>query len=193
MGALALGAGLLGSLFGGHGSKTDRKFELGAFGQLQDLMFNAKDKGNSEFTAGQGGLDSAMKYFQSLLSGDRSTIEGAIAPQVSALTGQAQQQKETESQFGNRSGGTNAANQMTTERISGEISNLINSLIPGAAQELGALGTTREGIGLQALGLDESAAANLAALAGHSKTSAQGVEAGLGQNIGQYLSLLFNG
>lgn len=174
---------------GGHSANTDRKFQLGAFGDLNSLMYNTKAKGNSEFTAGGAGLDSAMKYFQSLLSGDRSTISGAISPEISTLTGQAQQDKQTQSEFGNRSGGTNASNQQTSDRISGEITNLINSLIPGAAQELGTLGATREGLGLEALNLSESAASNLASLAGHSKEVANASSAQTGQDIGQLIAL----
>ncbi len=174
---------------GGHSSHTDRKFQLDAWGKLQSLAGQESKIGKSEVAAGQGGLDSAMKYFQSLLSGDRSKIAGAIAPAVSTLTNQSQQERQTQSEFGNRSGGTNAANQQTTERVSGEITNLINSLIPDAAKELGTLGTAREGLGLESLGLSGSLLEALSAQAGHSKEVAQGSEAQIGQDIGQLIAL----
>lgn len=138
-------AGLFG--LGGSASGTDRGTELGAWGTLSDLSNFGKNKG--EKAIGQ-----ASTYWSDILSGDPTKTAQAIAPQSKIIAGQAEQQRKTTSEFGNRSGGTNAANQMIDTNSAAAIQNLINSLIPQAASHL-------ENIGGMELNLGAGTAATL--------------------------------
>ena len=62
-------------------------------------------------TQGQGLMTGAGNFITSLMKGDPKKIAQLLAPQMSAAQKEGQQAKQTMSQFGNRSGGTNAAAQ----------------------------------------------------------------------------------
>lgn len=130
---------------GGEASKTDRSKELGAWGTLGDVgTFGSK--------SGQKNAGAAGDYWQAILSGDKDKIAKAIAPQTQVIQGQAQQKKNQVAEFGNRSGGSNASSQMIDTEANKEVQDLINTLIPQAATNLGNLGTQELSIGENAAG-----------------------------------------
>jgi hypothetical protein len=157
-------AGLFG--IGGSAAKTDRTQQLGNWGTLSNLTQTNTNIGTSNVGAGTGNVNSGTNYFQSLLSNKPGAVAQAVAPQVSAITGQAQQQRQQASEFGNRSGGTNAGQQAVTSQTSGEIGNLINSLIPGAASNLEQTGLSQEQLGLTSLSQAGTNAGTLGSLIG---------------------------
>jgi hypothetical protein len=156
----------MGGLFGigGSSTKTDRTTQLGSWGDLSSLTGTTSSIGGSGTATGQANTQAGTNYFSSLLSNQPGVISQAVAPQVSALTGQAQQQRQQTSEFGNRSGGTTASQQATTSQTSGQISNLINSLIPGAASNLENVGVQQQGLGLTAFGEAGATAGELGTL-----------------------------
>lgn len=125
-------AGLFG--LGGSAVNTDRNQELGAWGTLSDLSNYGKNQGTKN-------TNQASTYWSDILSGDPTKTAAAIAPQSKIIAGQAEQQRKTTSEFGNRSGGTNATNQMIDTNSAAAIQNLINSLIPQAASHLEKIGS----------------------------------------------------
>jgi len=149
---------------GGSSAKTDRNNQLASWGSLSSLTNQNQTIGGQNTAAGQGNVNTGTSFFQSLLSNKPGAVAQAVQPQVSALTGQAQQQRQQQAEFGNRAGGTNAAQQATTSQTSGEISTLINSLIPGAAQALTSTGLQQENLGLTALSNAGSTAGTLGSL-----------------------------
>lgn len=103
---------------------------------------------------GEGDTTAASTYFNNLLTDPTK----ALAPEIAADNGQIEQQRLTNSEFGNRSGGTNASTQAAEGAGRGDIIKLMAGEQGKAAGELGTLGTTLTGQGAGALG-DE---ANLA-------------------------------
>lgn len=99
--------------------------------------------GVANFGVGQGESDilKAQNFWSSILSGDPAKISQVLGPEMSAINKKGQQQKMTNAQFGNRSGGTNASNQTIGDRTSSGIQSLIGNLTGGAASSLGSLGS----------------------------------------------------
>lgn len=87
--------------------------------------------------AGLGDVNDASKFYRGIMGGDTSVI----APQISAIQKQGSQALQTASQFGNRSGGTNATVQMSQDSTRASINDLIAQLTGTGASTLATLGT----------------------------------------------------
>ncbi len=114
----------LSSLFGGNSTVNNAGNSLLA-------------TGSSATNSGLGDLNTASQFYHSLLSGDTSSI----APQVNSIQKQGQQNLNTLSQFGNRSGGTNAAAQQSGDNTRASINDLIKSLTSSGAAGLSSIGS----------------------------------------------------
>jgi hypothetical protein len=99
---------------------------------------------------GEGDITNASNFDNALLAGDPAKTAQMLAPQISNITGQGQQQKSTIAQFGNRSGGNNSKAQTIDDSTRGNIDNMVSQLTGNAANNLGSLGTSTLGIGLNA-------------------------------------------
>lgn len=91
-------------------------------------------------TASEGLSDvgTSGNFFRSILNGSATKV---LAPQISSIQKQGQQKLQTLSQFGNRSGGTNAAAQTAGDTTLSSINDLIASLTGTAAGALGSEGS----------------------------------------------------
>lgn len=151
-------------IFGGGSATTDRKNQLASFGSLADTMyFGQYGPGKTDVTSGGQGLGTAQNFFTQLLQGQPGNVLG---PQIKTLQDQASQQRITNTEFGNRSGGTNASNQMIDVNTQSQIDNLIASLTGTAASGEISASQALGSLGIGTLGLGASSAANLGALAG---------------------------
>ena len=99
---------------------------------------------------GQGDISDASNFYKTLLSGNPQEIGQLLGPQLSDIQQQGQQQIQNQSQFGNRSGGVNAANQQNIDTQRQGVEQLISQLTGGAAQGLTSIGQFEQGLGLQA-------------------------------------------
>lgn len=106
--------------------------------------------GSGATSAGFSDTSQASDFWSAILSGDMSKISSVLGPEFGAIQSQAQQSIDTAGQFGNRSGGTNAAIQNTTNTTRANESNLIGNLTGQAASQLGTLGTNLLNTGLSA-------------------------------------------
>jgi hypothetical protein len=106
--------------------------------------------GNFGTTQGEEATATANNFWESILSGDPGKISQVLGPQESAINKQGQQQKKTLSEFGNRSGGTNAQAQSIDDTTRSSINDLISRLTGGAASALGASGESLLSTGLSA-------------------------------------------
>lgn len=149
------------TMFGGHASNTDRQNQLESWGDLKNIMYNTSQTGRDQVTEGSKGLSSSADYFKALMSGDQAKMSQVLAPQISVIQGQKQQQLNTTAQFGNRSGGTNASMQKGTEDANRSIQELFDMLGPEAAKEFAAISGTQESLGAGQEALSTSAASNL--------------------------------
>ena len=104
---------------------------------------------------GKQDLTQASGFDSSLLSGDPNAIGKLLGPQFSTIQKQGQQQLKTASEFGNRSGGTNAAAQTNIDTQRADVEKLISQLTGQAL-------TNETGIGENALSTGLSANAQQA-------------------------------
>lgn len=156
---------------------------LAGFGGLRDVFNFATPAGKEEFAAGnattaQGleDLGTSGAYWKKLISGDRATMQQAVAPETNAVLGQADAAKREQASMGTaRGGGTAGANQQVQDESMAKIDNLLFGARPQAAHEEAAIGGKEADIGqselsaaLRALGIGEGAASDLT---GHAITS----------------------
>jgi len=129
--------GFFGSLFGGENKTLDQNIP----GFQQSAGFSTG--------VGQNDVTAASKWYNDILSGDPTKMAEAVAPETSAIQGQAQQAKNQTAQFAPRSGGTAAAIAELDANTRAQIIKLLGGLQSGSASALGSLGTTEQGIGLE--------------------------------------------
>jgi len=110
---------------------------------------NTGNLANWTTSEGEGDTSLADNFWKGILSGNQQTISTLLGPQINAITGGAQQSKNTTAQFSNRSGGTNASIQATTDNTRGAIQNLVGNTTAAAVTQLGSSGSSLLGQGLQ--------------------------------------------
>ena len=162
---------ILGAI-GGSKNKTDRGFQFEGWKDLQSIFDWASPFGEKTAQAGVQDLSKAGDFYSSLLSGDRSKIAGVLSPEISTIQGQTNQRALTQSQFGNRSGGTNASIQAGTSDFMTKVQNLISSLLPASAQGLTQVGSALGSLGMQAVNTAAGAASTISGQAGGDRSLA---------------------
>jgi hypothetical protein len=126
--------GFLSTLF--TGSNPTLKNDVSNLGTLAGFSTNV----------GQQGTNAALNFDTGLLSGDASRIAQVEAPEVQQAKAQAQQNKNTVAQFGNRGGGMNSAMAGLDDATRAKLTALTGSLQQGAAQQAGQIGTQNLGM-----------------------------------------------
>jgi len=86
---------------------------------------------------GEGLLSNSSALINGLLSGNEADIGKLLAPQIGAISKQANEKTQTNATFGSRSGGTNASNQNTMDSARSSVNDMISSLT-GSAMGAGA-------------------------------------------------------
>jgi len=124
---------------------------------------------------GEGAMNRANDFYGTMLSGDPRAEAKLLTPQIDTAQKQGQEQLEKTSQFGNRSGGTNASGQMNMDNSRANIDNMIAQLTGQAAAGEASLGenAVNEGIqgyqlGLQGAEAQSSMASQIQKNQGHS-------------------------
>lgn len=158
---------------GGSSNKTDRSKQFEGWGDLASVFNWANPFGQKTAQQGVNDLNKAGDFYGSILSGDRAKIGQVLSPEISNIQGQVSQHNKTLSEFGNRSGGTNAGIQAGETAGSTEIQQLINSLLPASASGLTQVGSTLGGLGLSAVNMGENAAATISGQAGADRPLAE--------------------
>jgi hypothetical protein len=106
--------------------------------------------GSSGFATGAGESDvtSSDAFLQAILSGNNAQIMQLLAPQVNAAKTSAQNQKMSNAQFGNRSGGVVSSNNAINDSTRSDVSGLVGNLTGTAASSLGSQGAGLLGMGM---------------------------------------------
>ena len=99
---------------------------------------------------GEGDLQNASGFYNDILSGNSAKQAAVLAPEISNIQKQGQQQIATAGQFGNRSGGTNASAQNNIDTQRGQVSNMVSGLMGNAASGLSSIGSSALNTGLSA-------------------------------------------
>lgn len=98
---------------------------------------------------GEKGTNADLNYNLGILSGDPTQVAMTLSPEIKAAQDQAQQNKNTVAQFGNRGGGMNSVMAGLDDATRAKLISLMGSLRQGAAANLGNLGTTNLQLGQQ--------------------------------------------
>jgi hypothetical protein len=123
----------------GMGPSSEEKAATGKLGGIADFATST----------GESDISSASNFWKSILSGDPGQISKVLGPAMSTINKQGQQAKKTQAQFGTRSGGTAAANQMIDDTTRSSVDSMISSLTSGSASNLGTMGQGLLSTGLQ--------------------------------------------
>lgn len=99
---------------------------------------------------GEGYTSTAGDFLQQIMGGNPAVISKLLAPQIGAEANQANQKIQTNAEFGDRSGGTNASNQTTLDTTRGNIDDMISRITGGAVGQLGQMGENLLNTGLNA-------------------------------------------
>lgn len=158
---------------GNSSAKTDRGNQLAGINAEWNIYNRGLPQSDASNTAGTSttasgihDLESAKKYWQSILSGGRPAVMQAAAPAVNAVNTEADAQRNEQAAMGTaRGGGATAANQAAESDRMAQINNIIAGVQPKAAEQVGQIGATEAGIGhqqmleaLQQLGLSADVA-----------------------------------
>ena len=90
---------------------------------------------------GEGLLSNSSALINGLLSGNQSDIAKLLAPQIGAISKQANEKTQKNSEFAERSGGTNASNQNTMDTARSSVNDMISSLTGNAMGAGASLGS----------------------------------------------------
>lgn len=156
---------------GGSSAKTDRKTELQGFGDLSNVFNFGMDTSGQEQKTGQditnqgldvtktglGDLSTSDDYWKKLLSGDRTTMAQAVAPEQNAVQTQSDAGRADAARTGTaRTGGTAGATQTAHDATMAKVDNLLFSARPTAATQVADIGKSEAGIGLGEAGVGQS-------------------------------------
>jgi hypothetical protein len=121
----------------------------GASAPLSGARDNLSSLAGYSTGVGEQGTNADLNYQKGILSGDPTQVAMTLAPEIKTLGEQAQQNKNTVSQFGNRGGGMNAVMAGLDDATRAKLISLMGGLRQGAAQNLGQLGTQNLQLGQQ--------------------------------------------
>lgn len=114
--------------------------DFGPSGQESQQYNNLSGLSSTEGSMGLSDLGQSTDFMSAILSGNTAAIGQVLGPQIQAIQGQGQQQKQTNAQFGNRSGGTNSSNQTIDDTTRSNVNNLTSSLTGTALSGLNSTG-----------------------------------------------------
>lgn len=86
-------------------------------------------------STGEGLVGNSSAFINALLSGNQADISKLLAPQIGAISKQANEKTQTNAEFGSRSGGTNASNQNTMDTARANVNDMVSGLTSGAISE----------------------------------------------------------
>lgn len=128
------------SLFGGQNKTLSSA--IGKAGQVGDFATGL----------GESASTTAVNFDKGIASGDPAQIAKLLAPAISTLQNQKQQQQKSTAEFSNRSGGTNASSATAGDKVRANLNDMVASLTGKAVGDLGNLGTSLTSTGLSGLG-----------------------------------------
>jgi hypothetical protein len=178
----------MGGIFGGGSASTSRRNELAGIGNLLNTsMFGQYGPAQGDITGAGTGLQNVSNFAQQLLQGGDTQL---VAPQVSQIQQQAGQQRATSAQFGTRSGGTAAANQMIDTNTNQQINNLMAALTGTGLQAELAANQALGNLGLGSQAIATTAATNVANISSRDYWNAKGQQ---NANLGALINLGIQG
>lgn len=124
-------------------------------GQNKDLNSDINkfsDIGGFATDLGEKNASEGSKFFSDIVSGDQGRIGKALGPEIGTIQTQSNQNKKQTAEFGNRSGGNNAAMQTSGDTARASINDLVSKLLGTSASSLLSSGSTLLNQGMDAYG-----------------------------------------
>ncbi len=112
--------------------------------QGQNILNNSQGYINT----GTGGVNQAMGYWGDILSGNKAAMAGALSPEIQASNAQFQNQRNAVNTFAPMGGGRSSMMGQLPFQQAQTNANIIASLRPQAAQQMGTLGMGQQNFGM---------------------------------------------
>jgi hypothetical protein len=144
----------LSNLFGG-GPNNNQKT---ANNQLNANAQNASNTGMAYLGNSATNFQAPTSYYASILSGNPSSVAGALSPEINQLGSAYQQQKQQVDQFAPMGGGRAALSAQLPYQQAGAITNMISQARQNAASGLTGIAGTEGALGQGLLGTSTTAA-----------------------------------
>ncbi len=112
--------------------------------QGQNILNNSQGYINT----GTGGVNQAMGYWGDILSGNKAAMAGALSPEIQASNAQFQNQRNAVNTFAPMGGGRASMMGQLPFQQAQTNANIIASLRPQAAQQMGMLGMGQQNFGM---------------------------------------------
>ena len=133
----------------------------GPSGNQNQQFNNLSGVSSTAANMGLSDIGQSTDFMSAILSGDPAKIGQVLGPQIAGIQGQGQQRKQTNAEFGNRSGGTNATNQTIDDSTRTQTNDLISNLTGSAVSGLANTGTNLLNTGVSGFGTSFSEATTL--------------------------------
>ncbi len=173
--------------------------------QLGDLSKNyafdyAIPKGKELLDQSMSGFGPVMDYYKQLLSGNRSEMMGAVAPEVEQIRSQYDQAKKNISAFTPRGGGQTSILSELPFRQGADVQRLLQTVRPGAARglgetagQVGGLAGQVTGQGLQSAGLAQRSFEDMLNMMMGKDAQSQQNASNMGEGLGKMMMMMLMG
>lgn len=175
-------------LFGGNRGKNEQTF---AWNNLRSLIGDTHQRANAFALPGNEAQSASLNYFMPLLSGDRTQMEQAVAPEANAINARADATRAERARTGtSRTGGDVAANTSLADQVRAQLDTLIGTVRPQAAAAVENIGNKRIEQMMQALGLSASAASSLGSQATSQYNQSQAAAGQTAEDVMKLIGIL---
>jgi hypothetical protein len=160
---IGIGSALIGSKLSGAGGTNPKlnPYESNAMGQLAGISDLTGPYGAKFLSRAESAYGPAQSYWTRLLSGDRSTAMGALAPEIESLVGQTNAVRQMQGELQPRGGPGAAYMSQLPYETAGRIGGMLSQARSGAAAGLSQLGGAQGQLGLGALSAQQGAATGM--------------------------------
>lgn len=175
------------SLFESSGQNKQQKALTAA--ETQDVTLGNTEAAKNLPQAASA-LQGPLSFFQSLLSGNRSTVMNTLEAPISSLTSQYATSAKSSEEFAPRGGGRAAALEEAPSTEAGQIEQLVAGAEAEGAQGVASIADMLGNLGLGEIGVASSTAANTANQLQSSIENQQQQQQQAGAAVGGLVSLL---
>jgi hypothetical protein len=176
------------TIFGSGGGQT--KAQQNLTGAETNIVNYGMNQAKSTIPTATSGLDSALSFFQALMSGNKEAITSTLGPSINSLTSQYATAKRVNNEFNPRGGGATAGNEEAQWSEAGQIQNLVSGAQTTGASGVASISEMLAQLGLGELGQASTTAANTDAQLQASLQNQQAQQTQLGSAAGSFLALL---
>lgn len=142
------GASLLGGLFGNKQSSQEKALQGAQTANLNQQTQLSKLMGSmaqNQYSAAAPAYGQALGYYSTLLGGNRSAMQQAVAPETQSINDIYGGSERNLERMGVRGGEAATAKADLARQQAGQLASLVGGVRPGAAAQLGSLGLSGVG------------------------------------------------